>query len=173
MQGLVDSEILGYLGIGKIWILLDLMLELLNKFLTSKSRTGVQCNGPLPAIGWNNSALCAWLIMVPGAGIEPACLTAGDFESPASTNFTTRALGWTNYEIAPCLSCTMKQYTNTEIQVKTIIITCLEIFASVPMILLSLINWYLYTPWAKPTPRRRQPPAKPWVSRLRWSSCCT
>ena len=29
--------------------------------------------------------------MVPGAGIEPARLTAGDFESPASTNFTTRA----------------------------------------------------------------------------------
>ena len=31
--------------------------------------------------------------MVPGAGIEPARLAAGDFESPASTNFTTRALG--------------------------------------------------------------------------------
>lgn len=29
--------------------------------------------------------------MVPGAGIEPARLAAGDFESPASTNFTTRA----------------------------------------------------------------------------------
>lgn len=29
--------------------------------------------------------------MVPGAGIEPARLSAGDFESPASTNFTTRA----------------------------------------------------------------------------------
>ena len=31
--------------------------------------------------------------MVPGAGIEPARLAAGDFESPASTNFTTRAKG--------------------------------------------------------------------------------
>ena len=31
--------------------------------------------------------------MVPGAGIEPARLAAGDFESPASTNFTTRAAG--------------------------------------------------------------------------------
>ena len=31
--------------------------------------------------------------MVPGAGIEPARLASGDFESPASTNFTTRALG--------------------------------------------------------------------------------
>ena len=30
--------------------------------------------------------------MVPGAGIEPARLAAGDFESPASTNFTTRAM---------------------------------------------------------------------------------
>lgn len=30
--------------------------------------------------------------MVPGAGIEPARLAAGDFESPASTNFTTRAI---------------------------------------------------------------------------------
>ncbi len=33
------------------------------------------------------------LKMVPGAGIEPARLAAGDFESPASTNFTTRARG--------------------------------------------------------------------------------
>ena len=31
-----------------------------------------------------------WYV-VPGAGIEPARLAAGDFESPASTNFTTRA----------------------------------------------------------------------------------
>ena len=30
--------------------------------------------------------------MVPGAGIEPALLSEGDFESPASTNFTTRAI---------------------------------------------------------------------------------
>lgn len=30
--------------------------------------------------------------VVPGAGIEPARLAAGDFESPASTNFTTRAV---------------------------------------------------------------------------------
>ena len=30
--------------------------------------------------------------MVPEAGIEPARLAAGDFESPASTNFTTRAV---------------------------------------------------------------------------------
>ena len=29
--------------------------------------------------------------MVPEAGIEPARLAAGDFESPASTNSTTRA----------------------------------------------------------------------------------
>ena len=29
--------------------------------------------------------------MVPGAGLEPASLSAGDFESPASTNFATRA----------------------------------------------------------------------------------
>jgi len=28
---------------------------------------------------------------VPGAGLEPARLSAGDFESPESTNFTTRA----------------------------------------------------------------------------------
>ena len=31
------------------------------------------------------------IYLVPGAGIEPARLAAGDFESPASTNFTTRA----------------------------------------------------------------------------------
>jgi hypothetical protein len=30
--------------------------------------------------------------LVPEAGIEPARLAAGDFESPASTNFTTRAV---------------------------------------------------------------------------------
>jgi hypothetical protein len=30
--------------------------------------------------------------MVPGAGLEPARLAAGDFESPESTNFTTRAV---------------------------------------------------------------------------------
>ena len=29
--------------------------------------------------------------MVPEAGIEPARLAAGDFESPTSTNFITRA----------------------------------------------------------------------------------
>lgn len=31
------------------------------------------------------------MCVVPGAGIEPALLSEGDFESPASTNFTTRA----------------------------------------------------------------------------------
>ena len=35
--------------------------------------------------------LNGFLYVVPGAGIEPARLAAGDFESPASTNFTTRA----------------------------------------------------------------------------------
>ena len=35
-----------------------------------------------------NGAACC---LVPGAGIEPALLSEGDFESPASTNFTTRA----------------------------------------------------------------------------------
>ena len=35
--------------------------------------------------------------MVPEAGIEPARLAAGDFESPASTNFTTRARGKEQY----------------------------------------------------------------------------
>jgi hypothetical protein len=37
--------------------------------------------------------------LVPGAGIEPARLAAGDFESPASTNFTTRAGSGTEPEI--------------------------------------------------------------------------
>ena len=31
-------------------------------------------------------------LMVPGAGLEPARLAAGDFESPEYTNFTTRAV---------------------------------------------------------------------------------
>ena len=30
--------------------------------------------------------------VVPRAGLEPALLSEGDFESPASTNFTTRAV---------------------------------------------------------------------------------
>ena len=34
--------------------------------------------------------------MVPGAGLEPARLAAGDFESPESTNFTTRAVSMKN-----------------------------------------------------------------------------
>ena len=38
--------------------------------------------------------------MVPEAGIEPARLAAGDFESPASTNFTTRA-GSARQSVAP------------------------------------------------------------------------
>ena len=41
-------------------------------------------------------AVAAFQILVPGAGIEPARLAAGDFESPASTNFTTRARGARN-----------------------------------------------------------------------------
>ena len=36
--------------------------------------------------------LAGFPCVVPGAGIEPARLAAGDFESPASTNFTTRAV---------------------------------------------------------------------------------
>ena len=34
---------------------------------------------------------CAAFNLVPEAGLEPARLAAGDFESPASTNFTTPA----------------------------------------------------------------------------------
>jgi hypothetical protein len=37
-------------------------------------------------------AECLILNVVPGAGLEPARLAAGDFESPESTNFTTRAV---------------------------------------------------------------------------------
>lgn len=32
------------------------------------------------------------IILVPRAGLEPARITAGDFESPVSTNSTTRAI---------------------------------------------------------------------------------
>ncbi len=38
-----------------------------------------------------NVNACKCTMLVPGAGIEPAHLSVGDFESPASTNFTTRA----------------------------------------------------------------------------------
>ena len=38
----------------------------------------------------SSSELTAFCL-VPGAGLEPARLAAGDFESPESTNFTTRA----------------------------------------------------------------------------------
>ena len=40
--------------------------------------------------GRKSLELCG-LLMVPEAGIEPARISPGDFESPASTNFTTRA----------------------------------------------------------------------------------
>ena len=40
--------------------------------------------------GRTSLELCG-LLMVPEAGIEPARISPGDFESPASTNFTTRA----------------------------------------------------------------------------------
>ena len=47
-------------------------------------------------IGEKKKAGSLWklpaLFLVPGAGIEPALLSEGDFESPASTNFTTRAV---------------------------------------------------------------------------------
>ena len=39
---------------------------------------------------------------MPGAGIEPARLSAGDFESPASTNFTTRAVDVKPQIMAQC-----------------------------------------------------------------------
>jgi hypothetical protein len=40
--------------------------------------------------------------VVPGAGLEPARLAAGDFESPESTNFTTRAIKANNEIMAQC-----------------------------------------------------------------------
>ena len=45
------------------------------------------------------------LYLVPGAGIEPALLSEGDFESPASTNFTTRAVVCeaSNYGTVRCM----------------------------------------------------------------------
>jgi hypothetical protein len=39
----------------------------------------------------SSTAKCLIFKVVPGAGLEPARLAAGDFESPESTNFTTRA----------------------------------------------------------------------------------
>ena len=35
--------------------------------------------------------------VVPGVGLEPTRLAAGDFESPTSTNFITRARGRVEY----------------------------------------------------------------------------
>ena len=40
----------------------------------------------------SSTAKCLIFNVVPGAGLEPARLAAGDFESPESTNFTTRAV---------------------------------------------------------------------------------
>ena len=57
-------------------------------------RTFAHSSKPLP-IGKKKKAGSSWklpaLSVVPGAGIEPARPAAGDFESPASTKFTTRA----------------------------------------------------------------------------------
>ncbi len=51
--------------------------------------------------------------MVPGAGIEPARLAAGDFESPASTNFTTRALGFPMEPVTAPWKREVRHYTRT------------------------------------------------------------
>ncbi|MEY5023070.1 MAG: hypothetical protein RIS72_1645 [Pseudomonadota bacterium] len=54
--------------------------------------------------------------MVPEAGIEPARLAAGDFESPESTNFTTRAvfvktqiMAYFLADFAPCFEISLAQ----------------------------------------------------------------
>ncbi len=54
--------------------------------------------------------------MVPGAGLEPARLAAGDFESPESTNFTTRAvfvktqiMAYFLADFAPCFEISVAQ----------------------------------------------------------------
>ena len=47
-----------------------------------------------------NRMIARFPCVVPGAGIEPARLAAGDFESPASTNFTTRAVENSDYRTA-------------------------------------------------------------------------
>ena len=54
--------------------------------------------------------------MVPGAGLEPARLAAGDFESPESTNFTTRAvfvktqiMAYFLADFAPCFENSVAQ----------------------------------------------------------------
>ena len=49
---------------------------------------------------------------MPGAGIEPARLAAGDFESPASTNFTTRAVISAELNYGTVMD--MKKYSSIE-----------------------------------------------------------
>ncbi len=44
-----------------------------------------------PAHSGEESLKPLFFLRVPGAGLEPACLAAGDFKSPASTDFATRA----------------------------------------------------------------------------------
>jgi hypothetical protein len=55
-------------------------------------------------LSWRGFLYFLWnlpeYLVVPGAGIEPARLAAGDFESPASTNFTTRASNFADPPIA-------------------------------------------------------------------------
>ena len=59
------------------------------KALTRRRRNGL---GPTPKLHQTTGkALWDIDLVVPRAGIEPARLAAGDFESPASTNFTTWA----------------------------------------------------------------------------------
>lgn len=56
-----------------------------DKFLHIISLTGVNCENKKTAVisGFQN--------LVPRDGLEPSHLAAGDFESPASTNFATWA----------------------------------------------------------------------------------
>jgi hypothetical protein len=60
--------------------------------------------------GWANRLVVPQMVVVPGAGIEPARLAAGDFESPASTNFTTRARRSRDSLMTGCGRCEDSDY---------------------------------------------------------------
>ena len=57
-----------------------------------QNKTDIQSKFPSKAKALEIVDFKRFLYLVPRVGLEPTHLSAGDFESPASTNFTTRAV---------------------------------------------------------------------------------
>jgi hypothetical protein len=66
------------------------------------------------------------ILMVPGAGLEPARLAAGDFESPTSTNSITRATLIYCYIFLNSASAKICRGANSRMTVPTFASACIN-----------------------------------------------